>query len=216
MRQVTLFFLIVFMLMAGISAYFFPKHQAISPLKVLTDNSYYDMAEEESNTKGFQQLNMTTNRGIVQIHRRIDDLTQEQKRLMGMISYDQQGLNDINKEIADITKQIDGKSGINFLKFKVLELELKNYQRRLVAHGLQLIALNDQLNKNRQLLAEERGLVNIYSESSLQLLQQHNSLHNDQSSIFFDKVTAQSNDFLRHTQDLIDEDRQRVQDQQNR
>lgn len=215
MGQVTLFFLFIITLIVGAFAYFFPEQQAIRPLKVAMVNSDYDTTQE-SNTKKSQQLNMTTNRGIIQIHRQVDELTQEQKKLIGMVDYDQQVLNNTNQEISEITKQVNGKSAIDVLKLKALGLELQNDQRLLVAHGMQLIALNDRLNKNRQLLAEERDLVNINSESYLQLQQQYNSLSNDRSAFFSDKVRHQSNDFLQHTQDLIDEDRQKVQDQQNR
>ncbi len=214
MGQFTLFFLFILALMVGVFAYFSPKQQAISPLKVAMDNGYN--ISEETNTKKSQQLNITTNAGIVQIQRQVDELSQEQKILMGMIDDDQQVLNNINKEISDITKQGDGKSGIDLLRLKALGLELQNDRRLLVAHGLQLIALKDQLNKKRQMLAEERDLVNINTASSLQSLQQHNSLLNDQSAIFFERVKQQSNDFLQRIQDLIDEDRQKVKDQQNR
>ncbi len=215
MGQVTLFLLFIIALIVGAFAYFLPEQQAVSPFKVVMVNGDYETTEQ-TNTKKSQQLNMTTDRGIVQIHRQIDDLTREQKKLIGMVDYDQQVLNNTNKEISEITKQVNGKSGIDVLKLKALGRQLQNDQRLLVEHGMQLIALNDQLNKNRKLLAEERDLVNINSESYLQLLQEHNSLLKDQFAIFFDKVTRQSNNFLQHTQDLIEEDRQKVQDQQNR
>ena len=215
MRQVPLFYLFMVMVILGTFTYFFPKQQPVIPLKAVMDSRGYDMTER-SNTKGSRQLNMTMDKGIVQMYRQVDDLTREQKRLMGIINYDQHALNDTNKEISGILKNVDGKNYTDVLKLRILRIELQSDQRLLGEHGQQLTALNDQLNKNRQLLAEERDLVNIYSGSSLQLLQQNNSLHNGQSVIFFDKVARQNNDFLQHTQDLIDEDRQKAPGQQNR
>ncbi len=213
MRQVTLFYLFMIVLMLGAFAYFFPKQLVLSPLKVVMDNSSYETTNQTSIKKS-QQLNMTTNAGFVQIHSQADELPQEQKRLMGIIDYDRLLVNNTDKEISDILKKANGKSYMDVLKLKILRMELLNDQQLLGAHGQQLIALNDQLNKNKQLLAGQRDLVNINTESSLQLLGQHNSLLKDQSAIFFDKVRHQSNDFLKRIQDLVEENRQKVKDQQ--
>lgn len=203
--------LFIIMLLAGAFVYLFSKQHTLSPLPAVTGSSSYE-TPEVSTTKASQQLNVTMKGGIVQIHQQIDDLTQEQKKLMGMIDYDQQVLNDTSKEISDITNKVGWESIIDILRVKALELELKSDQRLLTAHGRQLTALNDQLNKKRKLLAEERNFININSESSLQSLQQHNALLNDRSAEIFDKVEQHMDD----QRQKIEDQKQRLQDQQNR
>jgi hypothetical protein len=85
-----------------------------------------------------------------------------------------------------------------------------------VAHGRQLIALSDQLDKKRKLLAQQRDAVNINTDSTLRSLKDHDVSANDQAAVLFDQVKDQNNDAMQHTKDLIDEERQKAQDQKDR
>jgi len=213
MGQSTIFFLFSIMLIAVLYARFHQKQVALNPLTSVTENSFDDSATG-SNLIKVQQMNVTTIGGIVAFHRRAQDLTREQKKLVDMINSEQQILNNTKKQIADISQQIKEKSGMDILQIKALGAQLQDDQQLLVAHGQALVALNGQLIKNRQLLAEEMDLVNINSQSNLNSSQDHHTSLNDQSAVLLEKVAQQNNDSLRHAQDLIDEEHQKAQDQQ--
>jgi hypothetical protein len=211
----TLFFMTLF---AGVFFYFSPKEQPyLNPIPTVMGNNEYDPAEtEDSSTNEYQQLNVTTNKGMVEIRRQIDGITDVQKKLIETIDYDQQVLNKTNTEISDILKQVNGKTDIDALKMKALGLELQNEQQLLVARGQSLIAFNNQLTKNRKWLLEQGKVLNFNNEASFRLLQQNNDMLNDRSATFFDGITEKNDKLLQHTQDLMDEEHQKSQDQQDR
>jgi hypothetical protein len=217
MGQTALFILFVIMIMVGAFSYFFPKHQGIShfPSQVMTDKSDDEMTGEPVIKKS-RQLNITTNAGFVQIYNQVDDLTREQKGFEDMIADEKSALNNTNKEISDILKQSNGKNDLDVLKLKALGEQLQDEKTLLVAHGQQLIALKDQLDQKRKLLAEQKDAVNLNTDSALQTLQDHNVSNNNQATTLFDNVKDQNYDSIQHTKDLIEEERLKAQDSQNR
>ena len=215
MGQFIFFVLFIVTLFAGVSVFFSPRQQVPGHPPIVRNNNDDEMAEE-IDTKEFQKLNMTTINGIVQIRRQMDDLTSEQKKLIALINEDQQSLNNTDQEINAVLKQINGKNDLDVLKLKALGLELQNNQRLLIDRGQSLIAFNNQLNKNRLWLVKQNELLNFNNEASLRLLQDHDASLNDQSAALFDKVAQQNNDIMDHTQELIDKEHQKVEDQQSR
>ena len=213
--QFIFFALFIMTFFTGAFVYFSPKQQPFGPLPAVIDNSEIEMTEESSTTES-QQLNMTTMKGVVQIRRQMDELTREQKKLIEFIDDEQKILNSTNKKITDILKQVNGRNDMDILKLKALGLDMKNEQRLLVERGQALVSFNDQLIKSRLWLVRQNDLLNFYNVESLRMLQQHNALLNDQSSASFEKVIQQNNDIIEHTQDLIDEEREKSQDQQIR
>jgi ElaB/YqjD/DUF883 family membrane-anchored ribosome-binding protein len=106
-----------------------------------------------------------------------------------------------------MTQQEGEKGGQDILKLKALASEMQDEQRLLVAHGQQLLVLNDQLTKNRQWIADQVDLSNINNETSLNALQQRYTMLKEQASGFFDKVTQ-------HNQEVRDR-MNKMQDQLN-
>jgi hypothetical protein len=187
-------------------------------VKIALDDSDNNVSEV-SDSHQFQRWNTTTNGGVMQVKKEMDELTQKHKKFADMIEEDQQALKNTNKEITDITNQAEGKSGIDILKLKALSLQMQNEQQLLVAHGQELMAINDQINKNRQLFAEQRDLVNINTDASMQALQQHSSSDNDLSDKLFDKVDEahqKAEDQQEMVQQRIADEEQRIQDKQDR
>jgi len=215
MGQSFLFILFVITLMVGIFTFFSPKQQGLRPLPSMADKRNDEMMGETV-TKESKQLSMTTNEGVVQISKEVDGLSREKKDLEDVINDEQLALDNINKEIVDISKQADRKSDSDILRLKALGQELQNEKILLVAHGRQLIALSDQLDKKRKLLAQQRDAVNINTDSTLRSLKDHDVSANDQAAVLFDQVKDQNNDAMQHTKDLIDEERQKAQDQKDR
>jgi hypothetical protein len=215
MGQTLLFILFIIALMVGTFVHFSPKQQGIRPLSLMADKRNDEMTGETI-TKESKQMNVTTNEGAVQINKQIDDLTREKKALEDVISDEELAVDNVNKEIADISKQADGTSGPDILRLKALGQELQNEKILLVAHGRQLIALNDQLNEKRKSLTRQRDAVNINTDSTLQSLQDRKVSTNDQASVLFDGVKDKNSDAMQHTKDLIDEQRQKAQDRKDR
>jgi hypothetical protein len=200
MGQQVYFILFVITLLVGVYFYYSPSPKAMVPMADIMDDGGFNSLDTLSDKK-IQELNITTNGGHTQISKIVDDLVQEQVELKEMIDSEKLVLNSSIQGITDITNKAkaDGKSDADILKLKVLGEELQDDQRLLMAHGQTLIELNNQLMKKRQLLAEKNYLLNA---------------DKDQSAAFFDKVKQENNEVFQHTQDLIDEERQKTQDQQ--
>ncbi len=212
--QAALFILFILTLIAGLFAYFIPRQPPMNPLKYAMDFSGFN-GTEQSNIKKSQQLNITTDKGILKVRQEIDDIIQEQKKIEDMIKDEQQGLQDTDKQVSDLMRQEGANSGQDALRLKALGMEIQDDQRLLVVRGQALINLNNQLTQTRQLLSQQRDVVNINTESSFQSLHDHNVSLNDQSSFSFDKVKQQNDDALQRSRDSIDQERQKAQDQQD-
>jgi hypothetical protein len=209
MGQFIFFALFVITLLVGAFAYFAPLQKPVNPVKFMMDNSGYTQ-EESTNRKRTQQLNMTTSSGLIQIHKQMDDLAVVQNKFLDTIQDQQQVLQNTGKEASDImllTQQEGEKGDKDILKLKALASEMQDEQRLLVAHGQELLVLNDQLTKSRQWIADQVDLANINNESSLNALQQRYTMLKDQASGFFDKVTQ-------HNQEVRDR-MTKMQDQLN-
>ena len=187
-------------LIAGTFAYFSPKGVAINPLKMGMSpnrgNNVLDPGVEDSSTKKIQELNVTTGNGGLEIHQEVDELIQEKSKLEDQIKDEQVVLDNTKKQIVDLKAHLDGKNDQDLLKLKYLTKAMEDQQRLLVVHGEQLLTLNDQIKKNRQLQSQQRDMVNLNTQSSLDALEQRND------------------DLLKRNQDVIANDRQKAQDQQ--
>jgi len=217
MGQTLLFILLVITLIVGALGYFSPRLPGSRPVAI---QAMKDMGDDQMTgqtvTKESRQMNITTNAGGVQINEKIDVLTRQQKDLRDVIEAEKSALDNTNKEIFDLSKQVNGKNDLDVLRLNALTSHLQDEKTLLVAHGRQLIALNDQISKERNSLAEEREGVDINTVSTLRSLQDRNISINDQSSIMFDNVKNKNNDSMQHVKDLMDEERQKAQDRRDR
>ena len=82
---------------------------------------------------------------------------------------------------------------------------MQDDQRLLVAHGKDLIALNDQITQSRQWISDQIDLAKVNTDISLSTLQQHYAVLNHQASVFFHKVA-------RHDREVRDQ-MDKMQDQ---
>jgi len=197
MGQFVFFVLFIVVLFAGAYSYFTPLPKPTFPIKDVLDEGGFDTLQT-INTRKTQDVNITTSGGLTQIHKIVDGMTRQQGELKEMIDSEQQILNSTGKQIADIKKQAEGLSGPDLLKLKGLMDEIQDDQRLLVAHGQALTALNDRIMKGRQLLVEQSSLMNSNNGSQ------------DPS----EKVKQDTEDSIQRTQDMIDEERQKAEDQQ--
>jgi hypothetical protein len=213
MGQLFFFALFIIALIAGGFYYYTPSPQSMAPVKDVMDDGGFNSLETLNNKK-IEELNISTSRGLTQISAMVDGLAKEQQELKELIDSEKQVLNNTIQKISDIAKKekADGRSDEDVLRLKELGDQLQNDQRLLVAHGQALVDLNDQLMKNRQWLAEKNDLVNANNESLLRLQQQNNALLNDQATDIFDKVKQETSDTIQHTQDMIDDERQKNQE----
>jgi len=215
--QFLFFLLFVISVLAGVFIYFSPAQKAVNSITLTNptiDNSEYS-PDETSTRKKDLAVEIKTSGGIVQILKRIDDLTQEQKQLDSTIEEEKQALKLTQQEIADLANQAE-KSDQDLLKIKALGSQMQDEQKLLVADGQKLIAVNDELTKNRQWLADQSDLVNINNQSSMEALQQHNAVVNNQSSSFIDDVSQKNNDAQVRAQDSEQKSQQLIEDQKLR
>jgi len=209
MGQFFFFTLFVIALIAGAFAYFAPLQKPISPVKFMMDNTGYT-TEETSNRKRIQKFNMSTNSGLMQVRRQMDDLALGQNKIMDTLQDQQQMLQDTGKNASDIilmTQQGALKGGQDVLHLQALTTEMQDEQRLLVAHGQELMELNNQLTKSRQWIADQIDLSNINNQNSFQMLEERYIMLKDQATGFFDKVTQ-------HNQEVRDRIN-KLQDQLN-
>ena len=178
----------------------FPNSPPINPMGFVMDQSGYNSVET-LNRKRIQQLSMTTRNGLIQIRKQMDDMAQAQNKFLDTIQYQQQVLENASKDASDIMLEAQGISGKNnndILRLKDLTSQMQDEQRLLVAHGKDLIALNDQITQSRQWISDQIDLAKVNTETSLSTLQQHYDMLNHQASVFFHKV-------VRHDQEARDQ-----------
>jgi hypothetical protein len=212
MGQLIFLTVLIFVFITGAYTYLAPPPKAMLPIKDVMDEGGFNSLET-LNIKKIEELNVTTSGGLTQIRSIVDSLSRQEEGLEDMINSEQQVLIDTNKKIYDITKKADGKTDLDILRLRSLGRQLQNDQRLLLAHGQSLIDLNNQLIKTRQWLDQKSELVVANNEALLRLQQQNNALLNDQAATLFDKVKQDNNDTMQRTQDSIEEERDKMQDQ---
>lgn len=210
MIQVIFLALLVITLFAGAFAYYAPKEKSIDPMKFMMDSSGFS-SEETTNTKKTQKLNMTTNKGLVEFRREMDDLADEQNKIMDAIRDQQQLLANTSKDAADIMQKAQDqsdKNAIDVLRLKELTAQMQDQQRLLTSHGQVLIDMNNRLTDSRQWVTDQVDLVRVNTASSMDALQQHYNSLKDQADGFFDKVgqhNQEVNDQIQRMQDHLKE-----------
>ena len=196
MIQVIFIALLLVTLLAGSYINYSSSQKNLNPVKFMMDNSGYSNLQT-LNLKKTQNINMRTNRGIVQIRRQIDDLALEQNKFLDSIQDQKQILKNANRDAANILQTAQkqgGRGNKDILRLEALSSEIQDEQRLLIARGQNLVFLNDQLTKKRHLIAEQIDLGKINDESSMRMLQQRYSLLNDQAVGLFDLMAQHDQD----------------------
>ncbi len=211
--QFIFFTLFAFTFLAGTYVYMSAKHQPLNPSSgVVMSGNDPDMTEQ-TKIQEIQQLHLKTIRGIAEISAQMEEMTKQQQKLIDIIDYDHQLLDHTNQNITEALNQLKAGGEPDLLKIKSLDLHLRNDQRLLVERGQALVDFNQQLNKNRQWLAQQNELLKFDSAESTRLGPQgHGELN--ESSVDFDKITQENNHIMQHAQDLIDQEHFKVQDKQ--
>ncbi len=208
MAQSIFLVLSVVTVLAGAFAYFSPPIREINPLKLMMDGSGYS-AIQTQNQKKIDQIDMVSNSGVVRIRKEMDILSEEQNRLSDMIQNQQQILKDIGNENSNLLLNAQQKGGLgtkDLLQLEALASEMQDKQRLLVAHGQDLIALNNRLTQQRQWIADLMDKGNNHGNLSGPMLSQHYAMLKDQANKFFDKVNQHDqeiHDFMDKFQDHL-------------
>lgn len=137
------------------------------------------------------ELNVTTIKGIMQIRKQLDDFAIEQNNFQDAIQDQQELLKNTSHSASDIMLEAQRTSQTNkydVLRLKSLAEEMQDRERLLVDRGQSLIALNDELKENREMMAERIEMVKINTESSMRAMQDRYDSLKDQASKFYDKV----------------------------
>jgi len=198
MGQFIFLVLFIITLIVGGFAYFAPPKMSLDPMRFMMDRSGYT-SEVETNRKKSQRLNMLTNKGLVEIRRQMDDIALKQSKFLDTVRDQQQVLKDASKQAEDIMllAQKQGQAGSkDVLQLQALATEMQDEQRLLIAHGKDMISLNDQLTKGRQWIAEQMDLVNINNDAASRELQERYDQLKNQAAVFFDRV-AEHNQIVR-------------------
>ena len=192
MGQFFFFALLIITLLAGALAYFVPKHPIKNPVGFAMDQSGYN-SMETLNRKHIQQLSMTTRNGLIQIRKQMDDMAQAQNKFLDTIQDQQQVLESASKDASDImleAQKISGKGSNDILRLKEVTSQMQDEQRLLVAHGKDLVAINDQITQSRQWISDQIDLAKINTGASLSTLQQRYSMLKNQAAGFSDKAVG--------------------------
>jgi len=207
MGQFIFFALFFIALLAGIFAYLPGSQRPINPLAFISDQSGYTSVEER-NHKRMEQANVITSQGLTQVRRQMQEIAQKQKYFSDMLAQQEQLLNATGKQAAMVlaqAQQAAEKEGKDILGFKDLAMQLQDQQRLLVEHGQDLIALNDQIIRNRDWIHDQMDLVDTNNETTQQMkLQGQYSALNTQSAVFFDKVTQYNQQAQQYMQEVLD------------
>ena len=198
MGQFVFMILFIITLIVGGFAYFAPSKVSFDPMKFVMDKSGYT-AEEDTNRKRSQQLNMITTRGLMEIRKQIDDIALEQNKFLDTVKEQELVLKDSSKQASDVMllAQKQGQAGQkDILQLQALATEMQDQQRLLVDHGKDLVNLNGQLTKNRQWVTDQMDLVNLSNDAASRELQQRYTELKNQADMFFDKV-AEHNQIVR-------------------
>ena len=191
MVQGLFFLLFIMSIIVGIFVYFKPAQNTMDPLRAVMQGSGYDTLQVKNDAR-MQEYNVTTDAGLVKIHRQMDLLATQQSEFIQTVQDQQRILENTDHEIADIMDQLDGKDGKDVLQLKALALQLQDQQRLLVSRGKDLIALNDQVTRNREMIAEQMSMADVNNKSTLSTLSERYDLLQEQAKGLFHQGTSYS------------------------
>ena len=190
MGQIVFFILFAITLLAGLFAYLSPEKKPVSPLGFMMESTGYSTVETLNHRKT-QEFNMMTSNGLIEVRRRMGDLAQMQDQFLDAIRDQQQILKNANKEASDILMEArkNGEAhNKDILQLQALAEEMRDEQRILVAHGSELVDLNNQLSKSRLWVLQQIEMANINTQNALSTQQQRYAMLQTQASAFFEKV----------------------------
>jgi hypothetical protein len=213
MIQFFVFGLFIMALLAGVYSHFeSSSSKSMNPLGFLFDKSGYTEMQT-LNRKKAEEVNVTTSAGIMQIRRQIDDLALLQNNFVNTVKDQQQILNGAYKDASNViiaAKKI-GVAGKDILQLEALASQIQDEQRLSVAHGQQLVVLNDQLTQNRKWIANQIDLANINTDVALHELQNRNVMLKAQTAQLFDKMYT----YNQQMREAMDRMREKTQDLNN-
>jgi len=201
MMQIVFYCLFGLTVVIGGLAYFSPN---IDIMKMLGDATGYGLMQAH-NRSSSEQINVSTNNGIMQMRRKMDDLALEQNRFIDTVKDQQRTLGNLNKEISTLALEAQHRGGQNSkdaLKLAQLSSKMQDERNLLNEHSQELFVLNDQLTQNRQRIADQIDLANINGNASLSTLPQQYATLRDQTNSFFNKV-AQHNQEVNTIMDRV-------------
>ena len=193
MIQVVFLTLLIVALLAGALTYFSPSPKPIRPLHYLMEDTGYD-AMDTSNKKSTQQINMKTDKGIIQMRAEMENISLAQNKFLDTLEDQQQILSNAGKGISDLIMETQQEgapdNSRDVLQLKTVVAQMQDEQRLLIANGQQLVGLNAQLTKNRQWVADQINYANIITNDAMRTLQNRNDTIKVQAAEFFDKMYA--------------------------
>lgn len=174
----------------GVFTFFAPPKQSQGPLSWITNSG--ETIETVFHKKN-QEVNVTTSDGILQVRQKMDDLAVEQNKILDTIKDQQVVLKNTSQGVNNILLEAQNSgeaSGRDILQLKALATDIQDQQKLMVAHGKDLIALNDQLTQNRQWIADQIDYSNLYTETALRMLRKRNQFLKTQADEFFESQYA--------------------------
>jgi len=221
MAQFIFFALFLMVIISGVFSRFAPVHRALPSVRSAAEYSGYSSAQgadfvEDKSSNRSQEFNVSTSGGVLQIYKQIDDLTGAQKELQGLIDDEEQAVSIARQELSDVSAQVKDKNDQDLLRLKTLGDKIRSEKDLLIKHGAALSALNDQIKKERQALADQSALSNMNTNSALELLQQHNASLKDQAQASLENTRDKIEEQRQKTQEQKDMNRQRLEDQMQR
>jgi len=192
MMQAIFFALFLITLIAGAYSYFNQAPKPVSPLGYVMSKSGYD-DYQSTNRKKAEELNVTTNMGIMQIRRQMQDLTVVQNHFLDSMQDQQQVLMNTGKNVTDlmlVAQQESDKNSNDILQLKTAADQMQDQQKLLVAHGQDLIDYNNKLTQDRDGMLEQLDYTTIYNDAALRLLRKRNAEIKAHTAEFFDQMYA--------------------------
>ncbi len=168
MGQFIFFILFIVALIAGIFIYLPHSKKPVNPMVFISDQSGYTTTEER-NRKRMEQANITTNQGLDPSPQTNGRDCRKAKEFFRYACRRREVLNTTGEQasavLAEAQRQAQ-KEGQDVLRLKGLGLELQDQQRLLVEHGQDLIALNDQIIKDRDWIHDQIDLIDTNNETT--------------------------------------------------
>lgn len=92
MGQLIFFILFIAALITGIFIYLPHSQKPVNPMVFISDQSGYTTTEER-NRKRMEQANITTNQGLTQVRRQMQEIAEKQKNFSDMLAEEERQLN---------------------------------------------------------------------------------------------------------------------------
>jgi hypothetical protein len=216
MIQLIFLSLLVITLLAGGIAYFSPSKKPMNPLQFMMDNTGYTQ-EQVINQKRTEEINLTTDEGVVKVHKLMDDLATQQSKFLDLLKEQQRILEGAGKNASDVLKSAKkqgGKDDKDILQLEALTSQIQDSQRLMVQQGQALVNMNNQLMKNRKWMAEQSDIARINTESSLRSSQSRYDSLNGHANELYNAVKERSEISQQHIKDLIEQQRLKQENQQ--